>query len=162
MDILLEELEEAYGLEYIWHGIDISQNIQKEPWFTAVNPNGCIPAIVDHDNKDLGVFEGNAILSYLTRRYDKEHRFSFALNYNDYTRAEAWIVWQQGEDLGPIVGRADSVLCSAPETIFWGIKRYVGETEGLCEILDTQLKDSDWVVGPDRGLYSIADIALIG
>lgn len=75
--------------------------MQKEPWFTAINPNGRIPALVDHDNNDLAVFEGNAILSYLTRRYDKDHLVSFAIDDNDYTRAEAWIGWQHG-GIGPM------------------------------------------------------------
>lgn len=99
--VVLEELKEAYGLQYTWQSIDISKNIQKEPWFIAVNPNGRIPALVDHDNGGLNVFEGNAILSYLTRRYDTENRFSFAVDDDDYTHAEAWIGWQHG-GLGPM------------------------------------------------------------
>jgi glutathione S-transferase len=47
------------------------------------------------------VFEGNAILSYLTRKYDPENRFSFSLDDDDYTRAESWIGWQHG-GLGPM------------------------------------------------------------
>ena len=99
--VLLEELKEAYGTQYTWQGVDISKNIQKEPWFLAVNPNGRIPAIVDHDNGDLAVFEGNAILGYLARRYDKDLRFSFAVDDPDYTRAESWIGWQHG-GIGPM------------------------------------------------------------
>lgn len=99
--VLLEELKDAYGLEYVSQGINISQNIQKEPWFTAVNPNGRIPAIVDHDNGGLAVFEGNAILSYLTRKYDPDNKFSFDLADDDYTRAESWIGWQHG-GVGPM------------------------------------------------------------
>ena len=98
---MLEELKDAYGLQYTWQGIDIAQNVQKEPWFTSVNPNGRIPAIVDHSNNGLAIFEGNAILSYLTRRYDRAHHFSFAIDDDDYTRTEAWIGWQQG-GIGPM------------------------------------------------------------
>jgi len=36
-----------------------------------------IPAIVDHDRNGFAVFEGLAILTYLTKHYDPEHRFSF-------------------------------------------------------------------------------------
>ncbi|TDZ39457.1 Glutathione S-transferase-like protein tpcF [Colletotrichum spinosum] len=159
--ILLEELKEAYGLPYVYQNINIMQNIQKEPWFTAVNPNGRIPAIVDHDNEGLAVFEGNAILSYLTRKYDTEHKFSFAPNDNDYTRAEAWVGWQHG-GLGPMQGQANHFVRFAKERIPYPTQRYVGETERLFGVLDTHLTDRDFVVGPKRGRYSIADISMIG
>lgn len=158
---MLEELKEAYGLQYTSQAISIGQNIQKEPWFIAVNPNGRIPAIVDHDNNGLSVFEGNAILSYLSRRYDREHRFSFAVDDDDYTHAESWIGWQHG-GLGPMQGQANHFVRFAKEKIAYGMQRYVGETERLYGILDARLADRDFVVGPARGKYSIADIALLG
>ncbi|KAH7312231.1 glutathione S-transferase [Stachybotrys elegans] len=159
--IILEELKDAYGLQYTYQTIDISKNIQKEPWFIAVNPNGRIPAIVDHDNGGLNVFEGNAILGYLTRRYDTENRFSFAVDDDDYTRAESWIGWQHG-GVGPMQGQANHFVRYAKEKIPYGMFRYVGETERLYGILDAQLKDRDFIVGPGRGKFSIADIALLG
>ncbi|KAH7347511.1 glutathione S-transferase II [Plectosphaerella cucumerina] len=156
--IVLEELKEAYGLRYAFQAIDIGKNIQKEPWFTAINPNGRIPAIVDHDNNDLPVFEGNAILSYLTRRYDPDHRISFPITDDDYTRAESWVGWQHG-GIGPMQGQAGHFLNAAKEEIPWGIYRYVGETKRLFGILDEHLRDREYVVG---GRFSIADISLIG
>jgi glutathione S-transferase len=93
--ILLEELKEAYGKEYTFQSINISQNVQKEPWFTKIGRNGRIPAIVDHDRNDFAVFEGFAILTYLTRHYDPEHKFSFT-DPDDVSRAEQWIAWQTG------------------------------------------------------------------
>jgi glutathione S-transferase len=159
--ILLEELKDAYGTTYTTTPVDISTNVQKDPWFIAINPNGRIPAILDHDHNGLSVFEGNAILSYLSRRYDKDNLFSFAVDEDDYTRAEAWIGWQHG-GVGPMQGQAGHFLRAAKEDSPWGIQRYVGETERLYGILDTHLaKDENkgYVVG---GRYSIADIALVG
>jgi glutathione S-transferase len=99
--IILEELKEAYGRDYVWQKIDISKNVQKRPWYTALNPNGRIPTIVDHDRGDFAVFEGIAILGYLTRHYDPEHKFSFPVDSDDYSVAEQWIGWQHG-GLGPM------------------------------------------------------------
>jgi glutathione S-transferase len=56
--IILEELKEAYGKDYTWQPINISQNIQKEEWFTKLGPNGRIPVIVDHDKGGFAVQEG--------------------------------------------------------------------------------------------------------
>lgn len=55
---------EEVGLEYTAHPIDINTNIQKEPEFLAINPNGRIPAIINRDN-ELTVFESRAIMIYL-------------------------------------------------------------------------------------------------
>ena len=93
--IILEELKAAYGKDYIFQSIHIGENVQKEPWFTKFSPNGRIPAIVDHDRNDFSVFEGAAILAYLTRHYDAEHKFSFT-DPDDVSRAEQWVAWQTG------------------------------------------------------------------
>ncbi|KAL8363524.1 hypothetical protein RB601_009338 [Gaeumannomyces tritici] len=158
--ILLEELKDAYGLEYTYQAIDISKNTQKQAWFTAVNPNGRIPAIVDHDRSGFAVFEGAAILSYLARHYDPRHLLSFPPGSDDHSVAEQWIAWQHG-GLGPMQGQANHFLFVAKENP-WGVQRYVGETERLYGVLDKRLSDRDYVAGPDRGRYSIADIALVG
>ncbi|KAH9881026.1 hypothetical protein J1614_001519 [Plenodomus biglobosus] len=155
--ILLEELKEAYGKDYTFQSINISQNIQKEPWFTKLGPNGRIPVIVDHDQGGFAVQEGAAILAYLTRHYDPEHKFSFT-DPLDVSRAEQWIAWQHG-GLGPMQGQANHFNRFAKERIAYGMQRYTGETERLVGILDNQLKDHDYLVG-DR--YSIADIASFG
>lgn len=155
--ILLEELKAAYGKEYIFQSINIMENIQKEPWFTKHSPNGRIPAIVDHDRQEFSVFEGAAILTYLTRHYDPQHRFSF-LDPDHLSRCEQWVAWQHG-GLGPMQGQANHFYRLAKERIPYPTQRYVGESERLYGILDTQLAHRDYLVGPGKGRYSIADIA---
>jgi len=158
--IILEELKAAYGKDYVWQGINIGENVQKEPWFTKFSPNGRIPAIVDHDRNDFSVFEGAAILAYLTRHYDPEHKFSFA-DPDDLSRCEQWIAWQTG-GLGPMQGQANHFYRLAKERIPYPTQRYVGETERLYGVLDHQLEGRDYLVGPGKGKYSIADIANFG
>lgn len=67
ISIILEELKEAYGKDYVFQSISIMENIQKEPWFTKLGPNGRIPVLIDHDKGGLAIMEGAAILTYLTR-----------------------------------------------------------------------------------------------
>lgn len=59
-------------------------------------------------------------------------------------------------------GQANHFLRAAPIKIPWGIQRYVGESERLYGILDARLKDRDFVAGPGKGTFSIADISLLG
>ncbi|KAI8950279.1 glutathione S-transferase [Xylaria longipes] len=158
ISILLEELKEAYGRDYTWQSVNISKNTQKEPWFVAAGANGRIPAIVDHDRDGFAVFEGLAILGYLTRRYDPENKFSFPVDSNEYDEAETWMAWQHG-GLGPMQGQANHFLRFTKEKIPYGIQRYIGETERLYGVLNTRLEGRNYVVGEK---FSIADINLLG
>lgn len=115
-------------------------------------------AIVDHDRNGFAVFEGLAILGYLTRRYDPDNKFSFPVDSNEYDEAETWMAWQHG-GLGPMQGQANHFLRFAKEKIPYGIQRYVGETERLYGILDARLANRQYVVGEK---FSIADINLLG
>lgn len=161
VSILLEELKEAYGKDYTWQSINITKNTQKEPWFTAICPNGRIPAIVDHDRNGFAVFEGLSILTYLTRHYDPEHRFSFPVDSDDYSVAEQWMAWQHG-GLGPMQGQANHFFQFTKEKIPYPTQRYVGESERLYGVLDKRLEGREFVAGPGKGKYSIADISLVG
>ncbi|XXG95926.1 hypothetical protein Hte_002202 [Hypoxylon texense] len=156
--ILLEELKAAYGKDYTVQTINIMKNTQKEPWYTAISPNGRIPAIVDHDNEDFAVFEGLAILNYLARRYDPDHRVGFPVDSDEYSEAEQWMAWQHG-GLGPMQGQANHFFRFAKEKIPYAVQRYVGETERLYGVLDARLESRDFVVG---GRFSVADISLLG
>ncbi|KAI1387455.1 glutathione S-transferase [Hypoxylon trugodes] len=159
--ILLEELKEAYGKQYTWQAINIMKNTQKEPWFTAISPNGRIPAIVDHDRGGFPVFEGMAILGYLTRHYDPEFKFSFPVDSDEFSVCEQWMAWQHG-GVGPMQGQANHFFRFAKEKVPYGVQRYVGEAERLYGVLDKRLADRDYVAGAGRGKYSIADINLLG
>lgn len=152
--IILEELKEAYGTDYKWQSINIMENIQKEPWFTKLGPNGRIPVLVDHDKGGLGIQEGSAIFSYLARHYDPDHKFSFTQD-PELSQQEQWIAWQHG-GLGPMQGQANHFFRLAKERIPYPTQRYVGETERLYGILDNQLKNNEYLVG---NKYSMADIA---
>lgn len=56
-------------------------------------------------------------------------------------------------------GQANHFFRLAKERIPYPTQRYVGETERLFGILDSHLADRDYLVGPGKGKYSIADIA---
>lgn len=121
------------------------ENIQKEPWFTKLGPNGRIPVIVDHDRNGFAVQEGLAILAYLTRRYDEKKLFSFDYDSDDYSLCEQWMSWQHG-GLGPMQGQANHFYRLAKERIPYPTQRYVGETERLYGILEKQLEGKQWLV----------------
>ena len=150
--IMLEEC----GLPYRVVPIDIMADEQKQPEFLAINPNGRIPALVDHDapGGPQAVFESGAILVYLA---EKSGRF---LATSGPARAEAfsWLMWQMG-GLGPMAGQAHHFRRYAPEGNDYSTERFTKESARLYGVLDRHLASHEWLAG---GAYSIADIATWG
>jgi glutathione S-transferase len=144
--IALEEL----NLPYTVRPIALTKNEQKEEWFLKINPNGRIPAIIDHDNDDFAVFESGAILLYLAEKTGK----LMPREEKRRSRVIQWLMFQMG-GIGPMMGQANVFYRYAPEKIPYAIERYQRECRRLFEVLENQLKDHEYLAGD----YSIADIA---
>lgn len=144
--ITLEEL----GIPYTLHVIDLTSGDQKKPPFTAINPNGRIPAIVDRDNGDFAVFESGAIMLYLAEKAGK----LIPADEKGRSRVVQWLMFQMG-GVGPMMGQANVFARYFPEKIPAAIDRYVRESRRLFEVLDGHLSHNEWLAGD----YSIADIA---
>jgi GST-like protein len=148
ISIALEEM----GLPYTVRALSLSKLEQKEAWFLEINPNGRIPAIIDHDNGDFAVFESGAILIYLAEKSGK----LLPLEPKARSRVLQWLMFQMG-GVGPMMGQANVFFRYAPEKIPYAIERYQREVRRLFEVMERQLTTSEYIAGPD---YSIADIAL--
>ncbi|KZP00439.1 glutathione S-transferase [Calocera viscosa TUFC12733] len=167
--ICLEELKAAYGTEHIdykEYAVNIGKDIQKEPWFIKINPNGRIPALTDHKRGDFNVFESAAILLYLAQHYDPEHKFSFdpVADPDNYSESLQWIFFTHG-GIGPMMGQAGHFSRAAPEKIEYAINRYVNESKRLYGVLEIRFQQDggrDYLAGPGKGKYSIADINAFG
>ncbi len=144
--ITLEEL----AVPYTVHALDLGQQDQKQPWFLAINPNGRIPAIVDHDAEDFAVFESGAILVYLAEQAGA----LLPTDRKGRSRVLQWLMFQMG-GVGPMMGQANVFFRYAPEKIPFAIERYHRESRRLFEVLERQLVDHEYLAGD----YSIADIA---
>ena len=53
-------------------------------------------------------------------------------------------------------GQANHFYRYAPEKIQYGIDRYINETKRLYGVLDRRLQGREYLVGDDKGKYSIA------
>lgn len=149
VSIALEEL----GLEYRVHPVRLGAGEQHRPEFLAINPNGKIPAIVDHDGPGEGpftVFETGAILWYLA---EKTGRLLPSGPRGRYQALE-WLMWHVG-GVSPTMGQAIHFRHAAPERIDYAVERYSREARRLLGVLESRLADRDYIVGD----YSIVDIA---
>ncbi len=148
--IMLEEC----ALDYNVRPLALGKGEQKQDWYLQINPNGRIPAIVDHDNDDIAVFESGAILIYLAEKNGQLLPPSTSENPKGRSAVIQWLMFQMG-GLGPTMGQANVFFRYAEEKIPFAIERYQKETRRLLEVLDTRLIDNEYLAGA----YSIADIA---
>jgi glutathione S-transferase len=147
--IALEEL----GLEYDVKAIDISKNEQKEAWFLKINPNGRIPALIDHEADDYAVFESGAILWYLGEKADPK---GLLLPQDFQKRMDVlqWLMFQMG-GVGPMVGQLGHFKWR-DEKIPYAIERYTNEAIRLFQVLEDRLANHEWLAADQ---FTIADIA---
>ena len=144
--VTLEELELPYNV----HTVDLQSGEQKTPEFLAINPNGRIPAIIDHDFDDLPIFESGAIMIHLAEKTGK----LLPTEAKARARVSSWLMFQMG-GIGPMMGQANVFFRYFPEKLQPAIDRYQNEVRRLFEVMDTHLADSEWLADE----FSIADIA---
>ncbi len=147
ISIMLEEIEIPYEV----HHLNLSELEQKQDWYLKINPNGRIPAIVDRDEDNFAVFESGAILIYLAEKTGK----LLPSDIKGRSTVIQWLMFQMA-GIGPMQGQAHVFYRYAPEKILYAIERYQRETKRLYKVLDTRLKDNEYLAGD---FYSIADIA---
>ncbi len=141
--VTLEEL----GLPYTVHAINLGALEQKQPAFLAHNPNGRIPVIVDDG---FAVFESGAIMIYLAEKTGR----LLPTDAKARSLVLQWLMFQMG-GVGPMMGQANVFFRYWPEKIPSVIDRYQGEGARLFGVLESRLKDHEFLAGD----YSIADIA---
>jgi glutathione S-transferase len=149
ISIMLAETE----LPHVVHFIDLKKNVQREPWYLEISPNGLIPAIVDHDVAGRhALAESGAILIYLA---EKVGRF-LPTTEPGRSRTLQWVFWQVG-GIGPTFGRLAHFANDVPERIDFVIRELWEQSLKLMAVLDAQLAKHEFVAGD----YSIADMVLL-
>ncbi len=141
ISIFLEELNIPYKASYI----NLSASEQKTPSFLKINPNGRIPAIIDHSRNAFPVFESGAIFLYLAEHYDTEYKFTFE-DPDEKSEMVQWLFFQNA-GVGPMQGQANHFFRYAPEEIKYGIERYQNETKRLYSVLERRLEGREYLVG---------------
>ena len=143
MAIVLEEL----GLTYETVFLDFGKGEHKAPEYTSkYNPNGRIPAIVDHKNNDFILWESDAVIMYLIARYDTTHRISFTpASGGDYFRQLQWLFFQSSGQ-GPYYGQAAWFTFYHPEKVPSAVERYQNEIKRVLGVLEGVLAKQEWLV----------------
>jgi len=144
--VVLEELE----LPYTVRRVNILEGEQHKPDYVAINPNGRIPTIVDHEADGFAVFESGAILMYLAKKTGR----LLPGDAKGSSLVTQWLMFQMG-GLGPMMGQANVYFRYSKEKYQPAIDRYQNESKRLMTVLDRRLQDHEYLAGD----FSIADIA---
>jgi GST-like protein len=145
-------LEEC-GLEYEMIPVDTSRGDQHRAEFTAINPNGKVPAIIDTEGpggREVRVFDSTAILIYLAERTGR-----FMGAPGDRPELLSWLMFI-ASGLGPFSGQAVHFQHAAPEKLLYAVNRYRREIERHYSVLDRHLAGREAIVGEE---YTIADMS---
>ena len=160
VSILFEELEElGCPFSYDAHFVNIGEGEQFLSGFVDINPNSKIPACIDQEGpsgKAVKLFESGSICLYFAEKYGKfipENLAARAAMMN-------WLFWQMGSQ-GPMTGQFGHFFVYAPaeqkQARDYGVARYGMEAQRLCDVLNRQLSDRQFLLGDD---YSLADIMI--
>ncbi|TCD64423.1 Glutathione S-transferase 2 [Steccherinum ochraceum] len=143
---LLNEL----GLSY--ESINAEKNELKSPEYLKINPNGRVPAIVDHKNGDLIVWESGAILLYMAEKYDVERRYFATSDADKAPPAKG----TEAPSAAPYFGQAFWFLSHHQEKIPSAIEQYQKEVRRVLGVLESVLSNHEWLVA---GKTTISDIS---
>jgi len=137
------------GVEVEIKVIDIFTKEQMEPWFLKVNPDHCVPTLVD---EDFTLWESRTILRYLCEQYAPTSKL-----YPADAKKRAEINKQLDKDLGFYYKEVGGVVY--PQLLHG---KPAPDTTNLVEALkkleaDTQIKDDKFVCGDE---VTIADYAI--
>lgn len=164
---------EELGLSYEPVYLEFAQ--MKEPEFTKYNPNGRIPAIIDHKNNDFVLWyvkvctrrcllsrlchshrESNAIIQYLVDKYDPEYKISVPEGPEKYQQLQ-WLYFQASGQ-GPYFGQLVWFMRYHQEQIPSAVERYAKEVRRVFGVLESVLSKQEWLVG---NKFTVADITFI-
>jgi glutathione S-transferase len=143
------------GLEPTFVNVNIFKGESHTPEFLAKNPNGRIPVLEDGN---FILWESNAIVSYLAQAHPEKGLLPTDLQRR--CEVDQWMFWQSAH-LSSAVGKLaferfvkKAVGMGEPDEAV--VKAGLAEFKGCAEVLNTTLKDKEYLVG----WLSLADFSV--
>lgn len=136
--IILLEL----GLQFNTIFLDFNHGEQRAPEFVTINPNARVPALIDHYNDNVAIWELGAIILYLVQRYLRDNG-ECPLWSNDLVEQTQIQLWLFFQTLGhaPMIGQALHFryfhLCLVP----LAVERYTDEVRRVYGVIEMALAE---------------------
>ncbi len=146
-------LEEC-GLPYTLHPVDIAKGEHKTPQFLAMNPNGQIPVIVDHEGPGglkVTLSQSTAILLYCAEKSGK-----FLPQDPAARPAVLQALMNASTDVTPVFG-ALTAMSNAKPPHEPSVQAFKDRLRGLFKVWDEQLGKRKYAAGDE---ITVADLSL--
>ncbi|MFY9315419.1 MAG: glutathione S-transferase family protein [Burkholderiales bacterium] len=147
-------LEEC-GLPYQLHFVDLAKGEHKTPQFLAMNPNGQIPVIVDHEGpggKPLTLSQSSAILLYAAEKSGK-----FLPKDPAARAAMLQALMSASTDVTPVFG-ALTAAAGAKEPHAPTVQMFKDRLRALFKVWDDKLAKTKYAAGDE---LTVADLSLL-
>lgn len=145
--LVLEALNLAYEVK-LWDFSSTSAGV-KGPEFTAINPNGRVPALQD-PNTGVTSWESLACVNYLLRVYDPSGKLGPKESGGEQGKADfdAWVSFLVST-MGPMLGQCNWFRHYNAEKNDDAYSRYKAQAERCFGVLEGQVKGhgGEWVLG---------------
>ena len=146
--IALEALNLAYTVK-LWDFSATSAGV-KGPEFTAINPNGRVPALED-PNTGVTSWESLACINYLLRVYDPSNKLGPKEDEQSRAEFDAWTSFLVST-LGPMMGQCNWFKHYHAEKNEDAYKRYEVQAYRCLGVLETQVKGhgGEWILKGEK------------
>ncbi|CAN3369659.1 transcriptional regulator Ure2p [Diutina catenulata] len=136
--IILSEL----GLQFNTIFLDFNHGEQRAPEFVTINPNARVPALIDHYNDNVAIWESGAIILYLVQRYLRDNG-ECPLWSNDLveqTQISSWLFFQTSGH-APMIGQALHFRCFHSCSVPSAVERYTDEVRRVYGVIEMALAE---------------------
>ncbi|VEU19322.1 DEKNAAC100543 [Brettanomyces naardenensis] len=139
--VVLSEL----GYSYQTILLDFSKGDQKSPEFLAINPNGRVPALIDHTNleRQITIWESGAIILYLVEKKYKETGVCPSIWSKDLVEQSQMMSWLFFQTSGhsPMIGQALHFKYFHAVNVPSAIERYTDEVRRVYGVVEMALSE---------------------
>lgn len=140
--IILSELNFKYQTIFL----DFNNGEQRAPEFVSINPNARVPAIIDHDNNNLAIWESGAIILYLVEKYiDSNYSGNgscslYSNNLADKSQVLSWLFFQTSGH-APMIGQALHFRYFHSQSVPSAVERYTDEVRRVYGVIEMALAE---------------------
>ncbi|ODV97170.1 hypothetical protein PACTADRAFT_48917 [Pachysolen tannophilus NRRL Y-2460] len=136
--IILSELNYNYNTLFL----DFNKGEQRAPEFVTINPNARVPALIDHSNNNLSIWESGAIILYLCSKYLAENGECeiWSSDINEQAKINSFLFYQVSGH-ATMMGQALHFRYFHSQSVPSAVERYTDEVRRVYGVIEMALAE---------------------